>query len=47
MVVNFKARGISPGARKLTRTPTLIIIIKKIGEEEEKEIVGKTKGNKK
>jgi hypothetical protein len=26
MMVNFRARGISPGARKLTRTPTLIII---------------------
>ena len=25
MVVNFKAREISRGARKLTRTPTLII----------------------
>ena len=24
MVVNFRARGISRGARKLTRTPTLI-----------------------
>jgi len=47
MVVNFRARGISRGARKLTRTPTLIIIIKKIGEEEEKEIVGKIKGNRK
>jgi hypothetical protein len=29
MIVNFKARGISRGARKLTRIPTLIIIIKK------------------
>jgi hypothetical protein len=28
MVVNFKARGISRGARKLTRTFTLIIIKK-------------------
>jgi len=25
MVINFKTRGISRGARKLTRTPTLII----------------------
>jgi hypothetical protein len=24
MIVNFRARGISQGARKLTRTPTLI-----------------------
>jgi hypothetical protein len=24
MVINFKARGISRGARKLARTPTLI-----------------------
>jgi hypothetical protein len=29
MVVNFRARGISRGARKLTRTLMLIIIIKK------------------
>jgi hypothetical protein len=29
MVVNFRARGISRGARKLARIPTLIIIIKK------------------
>jgi hypothetical protein len=29
MVVNFRARGISRGARKLARTPTLIIYIKK------------------
>ena len=29
MVVNFRARGISRGARKLTRISTLIIIIKK------------------
>jgi hypothetical protein len=29
MVVNFRARGISRGTRKLARTPTLIIIIKK------------------
>ena len=27
MVVNFRARGISRGARKLTQTPTLIIYI--------------------
>jgi len=32
MVVNFKARGISRGTRKLARTPTLIIIIKKMVE---------------
>jgi hypothetical protein len=30
MVVNFRTRGISRGARKLTQTPTLIIIKKKI-----------------
>jgi hypothetical protein len=29
MVVNFRARGISRGARKLARTLMLIIIIKK------------------
>jgi len=29
MVVNFRARGISRGARKLARIPTLIIIKKK------------------
>jgi len=29
MVINFSARGISRVAYKLTRTPTLIIIIKK------------------
>jgi hypothetical protein len=29
MVINFKTRGISRGARKLTQTSTLIIIIKK------------------
>jgi hypothetical protein len=29
MVVNFRARGISRGARKLARTPTLIYIKKK------------------
>jgi hypothetical protein len=29
MVVNFRARGISRGARKLARTPTIIIIKKK------------------
>jgi len=31
MVVNFRARGISRGTRKLARTITLIIIIKKMG----------------
>ena len=29
MVINFKTREINQGARKLTRTPTLIIIKKK------------------
>jgi hypothetical protein len=29
MVVNFRIHGISQGIRKLTRTPTSIIIIKK------------------
>jgi hypothetical protein len=31
MVVNFRARGISRGTRKLTRTPTSIIIKKNDG----------------
>jgi hypothetical protein len=30
MVINFRARGISRGMRKLTRIPTLIIIKKDI-----------------
>jgi hypothetical protein len=33
MVVNFRARGISRGARKLTRTPTLNLKKKKTGIE--------------
>jgi hypothetical protein len=34
MVVNFRARGISRGARKLARTPTLIYKKKKTERDE-------------
>jgi hypothetical protein len=36
MIVNFRVHRISRGARKLTRTPILIIIIKKRHDKEKK-----------
>jgi hypothetical protein len=42
MVVNFRARGISRGARKLARTPT---IIKKKKKKKEKKRNGMTAEN--
>jgi len=41
MVVNFKAHGISRGARKLTRTLTLIIIKKSSNNKNLKNICDK------
>jgi hypothetical protein len=38
MVVNFITHGISRGARKLGRTPILIIIIKEISKRENIEL---------
>jgi len=43
MVVNFRAYGISRGARKLTRTPTLNYKKKKEEEEEEEKKTFKKK----
>jgi hypothetical protein len=39
MVVNFRARGISRGARKLARTPTIIKKKKKKVVQDSKKIV--------